>query len=512
MATKLTAVKESNFDWYSCQPITISKNKNDTSYDWYTTPKIYNMAAPSLCLVGLGPHSKRIYMHYMSQMNKAPRLIIDLESNRKNVTNFLTENGLNSNTFFIPDSEKDREILSENIQIKLKQKMDIMNITHAIISTEPKAHKAYLEYFIKHGIHTLSDKPITAPKFVNNSNAHVKIWNEYQDIVDIYKKQTNVLAEVQCQRRFHPAYQFIKNQLADVVQEFQIPITYIDSYHCDGMWNMPDEFINRENHPYKYGYGKLFHSGYHFIDIVCWLLQANTHAKGKQVDNFELYTTDMRPADFTHIINDKDYSNLFKNNRLDGLFEGYKNEEIAATGEIDLHTLIRFMQNDKLVTTVNLGLMQNGFSRRAWLDLPKDTYKSNGRIRHERLNIQVGPLMNIQLHSYQSKEIAERNKSVTDDVGELEHLDIYIFRNTKLIGGKEFEKFTAQDLMSKEGDKFIGFNEEARKLCLLKFLKTQKGESDLLDHALSVKILEQCYASMSARSKGNIPIMKGIIK
>jgi hypothetical protein len=315
------------------------------------------------------------------------------------------------------------------------------------------------------------------------------------------------LVEIQCQRRFHPVYQFVKDQLINVVEEYQIPVTYIDSYHCDGMWNMPDEFLSRENHPYKYGYGKLFHSGYHFIDIVCWLLQANKYAEGKQADSLELYTTDMRPHDFMHVINDKNYEHLFENSKLTDLFKRHKKDPIDVTGEIDLHTLMRFTQNEKLVTTVNLGLMQNGFSRRGWIDLPENTYKGNGRIRHERMNIQIGPLMNIQLHSYQSKEVAERANSNTDDVGELEHLDVYIFRNTKLIGGKEFEKFSAKDLMNKKENKFIGFNESARKTCLKTFLKTQKGESDLLDHALSVKILEQCYASMSARSDGKNPIM-----
>ncbi|MDE5553457.1 MAG: hypothetical protein K2I67_02810 [Malacoplasma sp.] len=43
------------------------------------------------------------------------------------------------------------------------------------------------------------------------------------------------------------------------------------------------------------------------------------------------------------------------------------------------------------ITNVNLNLLHYGFSRRGWIET-KDFYKKNGRIRHERINIQVGTL------------------------------------------------------------------------------------------------------------------------
>ena len=36
--------------------------------------------------------------------------------------------------------------------------------------------------------------------------------------------------------------------------------------------------ILRDNHPYKYGYGKLLHSGYHFVDLISIFLRANKNA------------------------------------------------------------------------------------------------------------------------------------------------------------------------------------------------------------------------------------------
>ena len=51
------------------------------------------------------------------------------------------------------------------------------------------------------------------------------------------------------------------------VSAVQVPLSYADIYHADGMWVMPHEW-ERDNHAYKYGAGKLLHSGYHFVDLL----------------------------------------------------------------------------------------------------------------------------------------------------------------------------------------------------------------------------------------------------
>ena len=106
--------------------------------------------------------------------------------------------------------------------------------------------------------------------------------------------------------------------------------------------------------------------------------------------------------------------------------------------------------------------MQSGFSRRSWYNLPKDIYKGNGRVRHERLNIEVGPLMNIQIHSYQAYEISEKERIFNNNVGSIEHFEIYIFRNCNLIGGKPFEKIDLDTLSDNDKQYFCDKNEKAR--------------------------------------------------
>ena len=73
---------------------------------------------------------------------------------------------------------------------------------------------------------------------------------------------------------------------------------------------MPDEFIYRENHPYKYGYGKLFHSGYHFVDLLTWLLESNNELINKKITKASIYSEAYKPSDFVYNFNNDDYKNF----------------------------------------------------------------------------------------------------------------------------------------------------------------------------------------------------------
>lgn len=465
-----------------------------------------------LVLIGLGPHSKRIYIHYLIKHGLAPKIIIELSSKKQDVEKFLKQKGLDDTlVYYVDDSIKYSEVLPEKVQSELKNILSQNLITHAIISTEPKAHFSYIQFFLQLDIHTLVDKPITSPVDVaNNEMMAKKILDDYNTIINIYKekKKKGVNCQVQCQRRWHEGYLFIRNLLKETISNYHIPITSMDVYHCDGMWNMPDEFLFRENHPYKYGYGKLFHSGYHFFDLMSWMISLNNILEQKKIDNVELYSTVVRPNHFFEIINKEDYHRLFGTAKFDNLFDNKAELNLDSFGEIDCYSLIQFNKAQTPISICSVNLIQNGFSRRSWTELPEDTYKGNGRVRHERVNIQVGPLMNIQVHSYQSAEIKDRGLFNHNDVGALEHFDIYIFRNVDLIGGKPFEKISIDDIVKEQSCSFIGYNERARENCLMDFLNNVTTHSDILDHEMTIKLLSNTYSSIVKRKQKENPIVQ----
>jgi len=448
----------------------------------------------NIILVGLGPHAKRIYINLMKKHNVLPLIIVDLVKNKNSILDYLNNEKICCDTYFVPNEEADNLDLSKKVANDIRKLMKKNNIQYAIISTEPKAHFAYSKFFLKENINILMDKPITSPMFTfENVENSRKIKKEYDVLKRAYLKKSNMNFVIQCQRRFHDGYIYVKKLIDDTILQYNVPITYIDIYHSDGMWNMPNEFFSRENHPYKYGYGKLFHSGYHFIDLLTWFLESNNKINNKKANNVRVFTSIFRPKDFFETLDNEFYKKNLETNEFSEIL--LNKEKVNNFGELDFHSMIDFKKDDYIITHCNLNLLQSGFSKRAWTKLPSDTYKSNGRVRHETVNIQIGPIMNIQIHSYQSGEINEKSEIANYDVGSMDHFDIYIFRNNNLIGGKSFEKISISDLISKND--FLGNNEKARENCFLEFLDDKKGESDLLKHNLSVLLLSKLCESVS---------------
>lgn len=452
------------------------------------------MNTKNTILIGLGPHAKRIYLNLIKRNSINLVYIVELRSNEQTLEQYLKENNINVKVYYIDDKEKFYDKLSSKVQSDLSKILKNENIEYCIISTEPKAHFSYAKFMLKNNINILMDKPITSPiDVISTIKGCNKIKRDYDVLLSLYKK-ANCNFTIQCQRRFHPGYIYVKKLISKVIEEYNVPITYIDIYHSDGMWNMPNEFFSRENHPYKYGYGKLFHSGYHFVDILTWLLECNNIIDNK-INNAKIYTSVFKPNDFFTTINEKTYLKLFNTKKFNDILKN--KESVKNFGELDIHSMIDFKADNDIITHCTFNLLQSGFSRRAWLDLPKDTYKSNGRVRHERINIQLGPLLNVQIHSYQSDQRL-KNKNKRYDVGEMDNFDIYIFRNVELIGGKSFEKISINKLI--KNDDFLGNNEKAREICFKNFYDNKKGDSDFIKHQQSILLLKKICESIVKKS------------
>ena len=462
-----------------------------------------------LVLVGLGPHAKRIYMHYFTQYRIRPDVVVELESQRGSVEEHFRGLGYRPRFVFVPDSSRDAETVPAATAAELRRLQIELRLSHVVVSTEPKAHLAYLRFFLESRMNVLTDKPITAPVGVSvSTDAASRIRSDYDQLA-VLRSEAGVSFQVQCQRRWHEGYQFARRLVGETVARFGVPVTSIEIYHCDGMWNMPDEFTTRENHPYKYGYGKLLHSGYHFIDLLTWFESANAVLPHKRAESVELYTAPVRPADSFKVIGADDYRALLGTSRFEDWMDDAGMQRVQSYGEVDLHALAQFRCDGRTVTTATLNLVQSGFSRRAWHRLPPDTYKGNGRIRHERMNLQVGPLLNVQVHSYQSAEITDRGADRDDAVGGTEHFELYLFRNTELIGGLPFQRVSLQEITKPTGGGFLGFNEQARERALRHFLASCEHQlSDLSDHRRPIQLLAGAYQSLALRHAGRSPIVE----
>lgn len=456
-------------------------------------------------LIGLGPHAKRIYYPFLEKHQArygiCLKLLIELKTQSSNVEKFLAGRNLRpEKIFYIKDNEINRagRFLDEAAQHELDLIIHSSKIDGIIISTEPKAHKIYAEWALKNNINILMDKPITAPLYpsTNIESAH-QIYRDYLDLKKLLEKSKSKFYII-CQRRNHAGYAFIKEYLRDFISEFAVPISYIDIYHADGAWNLPHEF-EKENHPYKYGYGKLMHSGYHFIDLFAWVAETNFDLPNARPDLAKVYTARFTPNDFFNQIKREVYAKFFNQPATADFYRTYKRQDYEHYGELDAYTFIQLMRGKNVITSGSINLQQNSFSKRGWFDLPEDTYKGNGRVRHERVNIQASQFLNIQVHSYQSD--APDNKEIeTGETGSEDHFDIFIFRNKKMVGGEAFKKISIGKNMKRENEEdsyYLGHNEKAREITFLNFIEGNNDESEFERHALTNKLLSNIYASIA---------------
>lgn len=446
----------------------------------------------NVALVGVGPHSKRIYLNYLKKHKINLELVIELESKKNETKKYLNSIGFKKTKIFtLKDKYKDCDHLPEDISLKLLAVCETLEITHLFISTEPKAHFMYIEFGLKNNINVLTDKPITVAKNMTSLKSINKVRNQYYQILHL-AENSKASCKVMCQRQYHRGYEEIKKVLTDVVSKYQVPITNIEIFHSDGNWEMPHD-LEKENHPYKYGYGKLFHSGYHFIDLLSDFIKINEGLKdpNKKIASGDVYSKVFTPNDELACINIEDYKRLFAEQNIPNFYNENSNPNFNKYGEKNYHGLLTFYNRQGFtITSANLNLLHDGVSRRSWIE-SKDFYKQNGRIRHERINIEVGHLLNIQVHSYQSKEIGDRTNN-EESVGGLEHFDIYFFNNP-LVDKVPFKEIHLGDMYSKEEkEEFMGYNELSREIFLNNFLNDKDCKGDIRDQALAIEILYSC--------------------
>ena len=445
----------------------------------------------NMMLVGLGPLSKKIYIKIIKKYKLNLSVLVEVESNYESVKNYLEANGFsNTEIWLLPDEYKYEEELPSEYEHKLKEICNEYNITHIINSTEPKSHHMYLKFALKNNINILSDKPITAVKGMEKIENIEKVRKQYYELLELYKNCT-CNCKIMCQREYNKGYMYVFELLSNIIKKYNIPITYIDIYTCDGRWEMPHD-MDKENHPFKYGYGKLYHSGYHFIDLLAELLKLNNlTTEDKRIVSGTLYGNIFTPNDEKVVCNSNDFKKIFKNQKLNDIYNNLENIDFKNYGERNFYGQLNFMnKNNNLITTANLNLLKYGTSRRNWIN-SEEHNSSFGKMRHERLNIQVGPLINIQVHSYQSKENIDKiDDGFTEfEPGGVDHFDIDIYRNSDIIGGKPFERIKLKDLYNSEEVSRGSFNLIAREDGIKDFLENKSKKSNLENHKLAMEIL-----------------------
>lgn len=473
------------------------------------------METPNIMLIGCGPHAKRVYVPKLkeieSQFGIKLKAIVELKEKQEDILTFTSKYFENVNYIFVDKfEEKFKQSLPDELENKLNSILAKENINSVIIATDPLNHMQYAIWALKHNLHILMDKPIsTYDNISNNVEQAEQLKRDYQLLVENYSGDKAFI--VNAQRRFLPQFQIVQDFVNEIASKYGMPITSMQSTHSDGQWRLPDEVLKFKYHPLL-GWGKVSHSGYHFIDMSSKMVKDSFKKANKNFDEISVFSKFIRPSGVLLQQNQRDLGKIFgdKYKKFDSrtdeeLLKIYKEKNEA---EVDANSIISLSYNGIPVTNITLNLMHNGFSRRSWLNSNmKDLYKGNGRVRHEYHNIEQGCLQNIQIHSYQSKDKHDINNEGDFEIGGNNHYDIYVFKNSEIIGGQTLQIIKGKDIAERYSlDKTKVMNELARQEALKQFLevvigkrKPMETKSNILDHKMSVEIMSLIYKSGTSK-------------
>lgn len=479
----------------------------------------------NLIVIGVGPHSRRIYVPILFKLKKEfnvnLKLGIDVESQREVISEYLFSKKFDLPMhYFEPFSASGK--LPGWVENFLDKAVEENNINGVIIATEPLSHKAYAMWALSRGLHVLMDKPITTRKNVVTDAKQAKgIYEDYEDILEAYKKlqkKKETVFTINVQRRFEAGHKKVFDLIREVKERFDAPITSIQSMHSDGVWILPEEIETQFYHPYFLGYGKVSHSGYHILDIVYDYYKSGL-IEEKKPNRAELYSSFSQPDGLLKQFTMKDFESYFgddykklEQHTHEDLTKKYKNY-----GEIDAFTILRLLKDKTNMCNISINLIHNGFSRRSWMYPDKDLYKGNGRVKHQYHYIQQGPFQCIQIHNYQANDKQDKTTKKDYSLGGNNHFDINVFRNSKMFGVNEKPLQTYHISKLNKGSFMDNklYHESVKSLVVIEFLKFILGRisrkdltSNIDDHEIPVQIMSSIYESHIKYKNGDNPIVK----
>ncbi|KAF8861229.1 hypothetical protein BDZ45DRAFT_672024 [Acephala macrosclerotiorum] len=474
-------------------------------------------------LIGIGPHAKRTYIPHMKALESEGRAVlvaaVDVLENQRSLTEYQQQTCPNVELHFVPSFTTE---MPTYVALRLTHLAIRLDVSFVIIATEPLAHTAYGLWALSSGLNIILDKPVSTRRDAcTNFQEANGIAEDFTDLLDGYSglqryKKTCFL--VNSHRRYHPGFQFTLRKIEEISRKTGCPVTNINTTHCDGQWRMPTEIVDQRYHTYNMGYGKVSHSGYHFLDTVCQFMKAGMVAD-KTADRIEVVSSFVQPNGFMMQLNTGDYGKLFGQAEY-GEACKYSDEELkelfASFGEIDASIQLTFLRQNEAIAIVQINLQHNGFSRRNWLLPPTDLYKGNGRVKHEIHEIKSGPFQTIAIVSKQANDRHDRSRPSDALLGSDNHFEIQVFRNCDMLSESEpLQTFTVPDIDREFSTKIPGLLSENVKRGILEdaidFAVGNKDigdlRSNLADHSLPCHIMSAIYISHVRRKTGLSPVV-----
>lgn len=328
-----------------------------------------------------------------------------------------------------------------NLILSIKQSLG--SEVKAFISTEARFHEIYLRVFFKLGIDTLVEKPVITP--TNNGRYAPERIPEIMEQLESASNENGGRNSVMCFSRYHTLYN--ENLLRTICQKsehYSAPVTSLHLHTNSGVWNLHNEFEEREDHPYKYGYGMLMHGAYHYIDIAAQVLAMNRNLLPNDELTFRASSYSAHPYDQMIRI-PSSISSQFNDQNHDWKSQNSNRYSFGETDVCSSFCLWNETQQ-RALTIGTLSFEQTTPSIRAWKDLPSNFYNKNGRVASTDVEIQLSTLFSAHSRSYKVPKIREGKVVSVVNHGEItSRSNGALFPNEECNTKQEFSGFTNTD-------------------------------------------------------------------
>ncbi|TCS36698.1 hypothetical protein [Reinekea marinisedimentorum] len=334
--------------------------------------------------------------------------IIDLESQKRNISNSIDSLSIKpSLEFFFSDDEftVQNNFFNEDLTATaINQITALYGELKVYIATEVRAHEGYLLYCIQNDIQTLTEKPLIAP-FSSGRFDCTGLKYNYKELIDtISKFSSPERHSVMTLSRYHEIYNFnALNSIRDLMINNDAPISSLHFRHAGGVHNRLREYSEREDHPYKYGYGMVMHGGYHYLDLVTQFLELNKLLIDEELElavrSFSAHPIDQSARiakSSSKAVNDE---------------EPLIDESLNEMGETDIVCSYKLMKKKsrKIVTIGTVSLEQTTPSIRTWGDFPEGQYNKNGRTSSVDVEVQLSVLHSMNIKCYDVPVLQGKN-------------------------------------------------------------------------------------------------------
>lgn len=405
--------------------------------------------------------------------------IIDLFSNQDWIEEKL--NKLNTQPelkYFITVSKNkdkwaDKDVFKPIFDEIIKKKGEIK----VYIAAELKAHEEYLQYCIENDIDSLTEKPIFSP--IKNGKFDPSLIDKKMKYFLLLVQKSKAKHSITSLARYHSIYNDkVINNVKEHMLKYDAPLTSLHLRFAAGVWNTHVEYENREDHPYKYGYGMLMHGAYHYVDVIAQLLLLNYLIFPHDTLQLTLSSYGGFPADQNDRISKK-YSDLFDDNKPNW---SDKSKHKTDYGETDIVTSFQLFNvtTNKVVTLGTMSFEQTTPSIRTWKDIPVEIYNKNGRIACADMEAQLATLFSLNLKCFD-----------VPTEGEIDHIKAFARIETRanapLLQDEEFYR----------KEEFAEVSHNISNLELISnWLAGKEKKSTLQNHFIVMKILQSLAESI----------------